>query len=134
MRSVLLDIVEAGEMRKERIGEPVNKGRNWAAGKSFSRIISKFQTGRGAEERGAARDLAKQSFRRTNNYPGKRKPLGKGEGERERAVFPAEEGRYFAVCSSEREAFSGWPFKCLGFPVFGCGQSGGRPKVTEERE
>lgn len=50
---------------------------------------------------------------------------GRGRG---RAVFPAEEGRYFAVCSSEGEALSGWPFKCLGFPVFGCGQSGGRSK------
>lgn len=54
LRSVLLFIVVAGEMRKERIGEPVNKGRNWAAGKSFSRIISKFQIGRGAEERGGS--------------------------------------------------------------------------------
>lgn len=48
-------------MRKRRIGEFVNKGRNWAAGKRFSQIISKFQTGRGAEKRGAARDLPKQS-------------------------------------------------------------------------
>lgn len=67
-------------MRKERIGEPVNEGRNWAAAKKEF-LSDYFKI---SDRKGCRRDLAKQSFRRTNNYPGKRKPIregGRGEGE-----------------------------------------------------
>lgn len=49
-------------------------------------------------------------------------------------MVPAEEGRYFTLCSSEGEAFSGWPFKCLGFARLRLRAERGPFQVAQERE